>query len=311
MSPKVEVVLKNVTSTQGEGPHWEGDTQTLVFVDIMAGNVLKYHPGTGQQSKVHVGAPVGFVVPRKKGGYVIAAGRSLSLLDWDKQTVTSLGEVDVGSGNRINDGKCDASGRLWAGTMGPPVEPASTRPNYIPKRGSLYSLDLGGKITKKIKEVTLSNGLTWSENNKTMFYIDSPTRRVDMFDFDLETGDLANRRVCVDFDTFPVFRGSPPSFPDGMTVDNQGKLWVACYFGSCVARFDPETGSMLQTVEIPNAERVTSVCWGGSNLDQLYVTTSRRGVTDEEFATTQGLAGSLFRVTGLGCKGLPASVYEG
>lgn len=291
-APNVEVVLKNVCSTVGEGPHWDGATNTLHFVDISKGDVYKWHAITGGLTHVHVvDDTVGFVVPRRAGGYVIGMGLKLSLLEWDAATTTTIVEVDEIATNRFNDGKCDASGRVWAGTLG--------RKDGQPT-GAFYSLSRDGQIKKHLSNISVSNGLAWTEDNRTMFYIDTDTHNVTAFDFDLHTGELSNQRTAVD---------CPDIRPDGMTIDTEGKLWVAGFGAGAVFKFDPETGKTLQTINIDGAKQTTSVCWGGSNLDELYLTSARR-ITDEEFKT-QPLAGSLFKITGLGARGRPAYVYEG
>jgi len=301
-NPKVEVALKNSCGSVGEGPHWDDASQSLLYVDIKNLDVHRYNTATGEDQVRHLKDTVSLVVPRRAGGYVVGLGRRLSLLEWDTGMVSTIQEVERDSGTRFNDGKCDAKGRLWAGTMGPEVGHAKVEP----EAGNLYTLDLDRSIEKKVSKVHISNGLAWTEDNRTFYYIDSIPRKVFAYDYDLETGDISNKRTAVDF---------PPDvkeygLPDGMTIDTDGKLWVACYGAGAVFKFDPETGKTLQKIDIP-AKQTTSVCWGGKNLDELYVTCARVYLTDEEFRTQQPLAGSVFKVTGTGCKGRPAYVYEG
>ncbi|KAK7508217.1 hypothetical protein BaRGS_00000456 [Batillaria attramentaria] len=300
---KMEVVLKNSCRILGEGPHWDDATQSLLYVDIRSREVHRWNSLTGEDNKVRLKDTVGFVVPRRAGGYVIGLGRRLSLLEWDTATATTIAEVDQDRGTRFNDGKCDPRGRIWAGTSG-----YEKQDNVIdPDMGSLYSLDLDRSVTKHLSGISVSNGLTWSGDNRVMYYIDSPTRKISAFDYDPTKGTISNQRVVVEF--------SPDSedtygFPDGMTIDLDDKLWVACWNAAAVYKFDPETGKTLQKVDIP-AKQTTSVCWGGKNLDELYVTSARCGMSDEYVRETQPLAGSVFKVTGLGAKGRPANVYEG
>nr|KAG5714120.1 hypothetical protein BaRGS_020448 [Batillaria attramentaria] len=253
-SPKVEVLLKNVCSQIGEGPHWDDASQSLYFVDIQKGDVYRWFSATGDLSKVHLDGTVSLVVPRRAGGYVIGQGLGLSLLEWDTATATTIAEVDEIPTNRFNDGKCDASGRLWAGTMGKlDGEPV----------GSLYSLDTQRRIQKHLSGIGVSNGLAWSEDNRTMFYIDTDTHKISAYDFDLANGVMSNQRTAVD---------CPDLRPDGMTIDADGKLWVAGFGAAAVFRFDPETGQTLQKIDIDGAKQTTSVCWGGKNRDELYLT---------------------------------------
>ncbi|KAK7508219.1 hypothetical protein BaRGS_00000458 [Batillaria attramentaria] len=302
-SPKVEVVLKNSCGLLGEGPHWDDATQSLLYVDIKLMDVHRWNSLTGEDSKVHLKDSVGFVVPRRAGGYVIGLGRRLSLLEWDTATATTIAEVDQDRGTRLNDGKCDARGRVWAGTMG--YERGVD--NYEMGTASLYSLDIDRSVTKHLSGISTSNGLAWSGDNRVMYYIDSPDRKIYAFDYDLEKGEISKQRVAVEYpaDTMDTY-----GEPDGMTIDLDDKLWVACWRAGAVYKFDPETGKTLQKIDIP-AKQTTSVCWGGKNLDELYVTCARCGMTDEYVRETQPLAGSVFKVTGLGAKGRPAYMYEG
>jgi len=163
--------------------------------------------------------------------------------------------------------------------------------------GSLYCLDTDSKsMTLKVPHVTISNGLCWSLDHKIFYYIDTPTQGVDAFDYDIETGNITNRRTIIEI---PLDLG----FPDGMTIDNEGKLWIACWGGSKITRWDSETGKLLRTIAMP-ALKTSSVCFGGEDLSDLYVTT----------ASTEGEAypnGHLFRVRNLGVKGLKEFEYQG
>lgn len=298
----VTVLAKNTCITTGEGPFWEESTQSLLYVDILAGDVHKWDTTTNTDSKIHLDEDVAFVIPKARGdGYVISQGRSLAFLDWSTGVAKKLVEVEHGTRNRFNDGKCDASGRLWTGTMG--HESAPAKPEL--QMGSLYSFDKDHVLKKHVDKIDISNGFAWSADNKTMYYIDSIPRKVYAFDFDLEAGTVSNQRTAVDFGGSSI---EELGYPDGMCIDLDGKLWVACYASGKVVRFDPETGKQLQTVNFPT-KRITSCCFGGPNYDELYVTCGRTGLTDEEFHSEQPLAGSVFKVTGLGVRGSVAPVY--
>ncbi|XP_067677037.1 regucalcin-like [Haliotis asinina] len=297
----VETVLKNVATKCGEGPHWEDSTQTLLFVDLDIGKIFRYNPATRTNDMIQLNGCVGFVVPRSKGGFVIGLDRTFSTLDWNTKTVSKIAEVEPGTNNRMNDGKCDSRGRLWAGTMSKTLEDF---------QGNLYCLDTDGTVTKKVEKTCISNGLAWSPDDTTMYFADTTPRKVYAFNYDINTGDISNKRVAVDFDKVPEFKGKVPS-PDGMTIDTDGNIWVACLGGGCMAKFDPRTGAALQQVHLPDASQITSAAWGGKNLDELYVTSLRKDIPDSELHTVNSQAGSLFRVTGLGVKGIPAYVYQG
>lgn len=298
--PQVEVVLKHCCSTIGEGPHWEEDSGTLLFVDLKSLDVHRYHSVTGQHQVRHLKDTVSLMVPRKAGGYVVGLGRRLALLDWDTGLVSTIHEVETDTGNRFNDGKCDAKGRLWAGTMGPQMGPAK----FELGAGSLYMLGVDHSIRQQARGIDISNGLTWSTDNRTFFFIDSFPKKIYAYDFDLETGNISNQRTVTEF-TDPKY-----GMPDGMTTDTDSKLWVASYGAGGVFKVDPETGKILQKVEVP-ATQTTSVCWGGKQLDELYVTSARVDMSEDQIRNEQPLAGSIFKITGTGSKGLPAHVYEG
>ncbi|XP_046563959.1 regucalcin-like isoform X2 [Haliotis rubra] len=302
MSYKVEIILKDTVSTIGEAPHWDDVTQTLLYVDMYNGEVHRYDPVTGEEDVLGLNGVLGFVVPRSKGGLVVGLGQAFAAVDWETKTVTKLAETDPGTQNhRLNDGKCDPRGRVWGGTM---------EDDFKLNEGSLYCLDTDGSVSRKQDKVTISNGLAWSPDNKTMYYIDTSPRQVYAYDFDIESGGISNRRVVGNFNDLPELSSKDVLGPDGMTIDTEGNLWVACFGGGCVAKIDPNTGKLLQKVDIPNATRITSVCWGGKNLDELYVT-SLRMKPNSKLTVIDTLDGAVFRVTGLGARGRPADVYRG
>ncbi|XP_025110200.1 regucalcin-like [Pomacea canaliculata] len=296
LSLRVEVAIRNGAKHLAEGPHWDDVTQTLLYVDLTGHEVHRWNPVTKQNTKVTLNDNVTFVIPRKQGGLMVGLGRTISQLNWSSHAVTKIVEVDQGTNNRFNDGKCDAKGRLWA-------EP---QPTSAPQ-GSLYSLDLHRTVRKQATNFHLSNGLAWTDDNRTMFFVDSPVRKVYAFDFDLEGGNISKKRVAIDMATAAPDIGG---VPDGMNIDMEGKLWVAFYDGGVIGRFDPVTGKHLQTLKFP-VTQVTSMCWGGRNHDELYVTSGRQGHPEEYFVQKEPLAGSVFRVTGSGYKGRAAHVYEG
>ncbi|MCA9977634.1 MAG: SMP-30/gluconolactonase/LRE family protein, partial [Anaerolineales bacterium] len=178
--------------------------------------------------------------------------------------------------NRFNGGYCDGDGRFWAGTMALTMEDGA---------GALYRLDADLSVHTMLSGVTISNGMAWSQDQRTLYYIDTPTRTVTAFDFTAETGEIGNGRVAL---TIPATMG----YPDGMTIDRDGKLWIAHYDGGCVRRWDPETGNVLATIPLP-VSKVTACTFGGPNLDRLYITTASQEMSDEQKAA-EPLAGSLF-----------------
>jgi sugar lactone lactonase YvrE len=245
----------------GEGALWDSRHQRLLWVDILGHSVHVFDPVTGKDISVNVGQPVGTVVPRRSGGVLVALYDGFAALDLDTGKLTSIADPEADlPGNRFNDGKCDPAGRFWAGTMS--LKGAK-------ETGSLYVLDRDLSVRRLLTGVTTSNGIVWSADAKTMYYVDTRLQRVDAFDFDLATANISHRRVA-----FPI--PEDQGRPDGMTLDIEGMLWVAHWEGGRVTRWNPTTGELLATIKLP-APRVTSCAFGGPKLDTLYITTAQPG----------------------------------
>ena len=198
----------------GEGPVWDEQQQRLLWLDILPGLVHRYDPATGGDDVLRVGKPTGSAGLRRGGGLVLAVEDGFALLDPDWQRLDQIAVIEhPGPRARFNEGKCDPAGRFLAGTMAYDETAGA---------GSVYRLDPDLAVTKLLDGVTISNGLAWTADGATMYYIDSPTQGVDAFDYDPGTGRLANRRRVVDI---PEAAG----LPDGMTLDADGCLWIALY----------------------------------------------------------------------------------
>ncbi|XP_028809835.1 regucalcin [Denticeps clupeoides] len=283
----------------GESPVWEQQDGTLLYVDITGQRVSRWNAATNQIQSVTTEYYVGCVAPRNSGGYVIAEGIRFAALDWELQTTTPITQpAEEKSTNRFNDGKVDPAGRFFAGTMGLEVRPAELEL----KQGSLYTLFPDHSVIRHFGQVDLSNGLDWSPDYRIFYYIDSLAYTVDAFDYDLETGKICNRRLV-----YRMQEGE--GIPDGMCVDREGKLYVACYNGGRVLCIDPHTGTRLHTVKLP-VEKTTSCCFGGQDFSELYVTSAYKGM-DQDALLRQPEAGCIFKVTGLGVKGIPPNSFAG
>jgi sugar lactone lactonase YvrE len=270
--------LLPVQARLGEGPHWDADSGCLWYVDILGHTIHRYHPASRSSAALILQDDVSTVVPRLGGGLVITLGRGFYALDWDSHALTLLAEVENDRpNNRFNDGKCDAKGRFWAGTL--------DRGEKEPL-GGLYCLDLDLSVHKMLDGVTVSNGLGWSPDNQTMYYIDSATQRVAAFDYDLDRGRLSHRREIIAIDT---------GTPDGMTVDAEGMLWVAHWDGGRISRWDPVSGTQLAEYLLP-VDRVTSLAFGGPDLTELFITSARHGISADALSR-QPLAGNVFSFT--------------
>lgn len=269
----------------GEGPIWHQDH--LYYVDIEGHQVHRFNPQTGEQKSWEVGERVGTVVPRKSGGLVIAGDKGFSFLDEVSGELTPIADPESEiADNRFNDGKCSPDGRFFAGSI-----------SLIKKQGSakLYRLDPDLSVHEAFGPVTNSNGIVWSADGKTCYYID--TARKEVLAFDYQDGKLLNARSLLRTTHIDAS-------PDGMTIDSEDHLWIAFCHGGCVSCFDPENGDELHRVTLPCLE-TTACAFGGPDLKELYVTTGVHKSVKEEHA------GRLFAIHGLGVRGMPSHAFEG
>ncbi len=291
--PETADLILDARAGLGEGAVWDSERETLYWVDINAGVVHAFDPATGEDRAFSVGEPVGTVVPRRSGGLMLAVRRGFASFNPETGAFRLVCDPDGHNPElRFNDGKCDPAGRFWAGTITGRDKPG---------RAGLFCLFPDLHAEQKLADVTNSNGICWRPDGRMMYYIDTPLQRVDAFDFDPETGSISNRRPVV---TVPDDMGHP----DGMTVDAEGKLWVAMWGGGAVHRWDPETAEHLGSIAVP-ASQVTSCAFGGRNLDELYITTARAGLTRKE-RRAQPHAGGLFKAEP-GVPGVKAFAFAG
>ena len=285
------VAVSETAADLGEGPVWDERTGTVVWVDIRACNIHFTNPDDGSTRTVHAPRQVGAIVPRIRGGWVAAADDGFWAMD-ENDTFKRIASVESDlPQNRMNDGKCDPQGRFWAGTMARDRET---------NKGSLYRLDADHRVAAVVKDLTISNGLAWSADGRTMYFIDSWTNQIDAFDFDPVAGTLTRRRTVVRLDI-------DGCLPDGMTIDEQDCLWVAIWRGGEVRRYRPD-GRLDTVIPIPTPN-VTSCTFGGRDYADLYITTARMGLSGEA-AKMQPDAGRLFRVTP-GVRGRSPTMYGG
>ncbi|NXU80919.1 RGN protein, partial [Oreotrochilus melanogaster] len=285
-SIKIECVTKDGCRI-GESPVWDEKESALLFVDITGRKVCRWSSVTKQVQAIPVVSSPNIqspcTAPFCVGSVVIIVVRGCH------QTWRSAHSCPL---------KLHSLLWLCPGTMA-----EETRPAVLERhQGSLYTLFSDLSVVKHFDQVDISNGLDWSLDHKTFYYIDSLSYSVDAFDYDLQTGKIGNRRS--------VYRlEKEESIPDGMCIDTEGKLWVACYDGGRVIRLDPETGKRLQTVKLP-ADKTTSCCFGGKDYSEMYVTSAIDGM-DEEWLSRQPQAGRIFKITGLGVKGIPPYPFAG
>ncbi len=286
------VLIVDAKAALGEGAIWNAAQQELYWINIEGKELHVYRPATNQD--IHFSTPTrpGTVVPYKKDEVLIALQNGIHRMNTATGKLTFIIDPIQDSNIRFNDGKCDPAGRFWVGTM---------HLQYHKGAAVLYRMDRDGSVHQMLDSVTISNGIVWSQDKKTMYYIDTPTGTVEAFDYNDATGNISNRRVVV---TVPPGMGSP----DGMTIDSNGNLWTAMYGGYAVICWNPATGKMIQKIEVP-APNVTSCAFGGSDLKTLYITTARQGMKEDELAKYPA-AGGLFSVP-LDVAGVEAFFYKG
>lgn len=288
-----QVVTSQHKATLGESPVWDEKKQQLYWVDILRGKIFLHNPETQVVLSYDIGEHIGAVALRKRGGLIMALKSGFSFFDISNQEVKPITDPEAGvDGNRFNDGKCDPAGRFWAGTMAYDLQKGAA---------SLYSLNTDLSVGKKITGVTISNGMAWNMDEDLFYFIDTPERTVYAFDYERESGKISNRR------TVKVL-GKEEGMPDGMTIDTENKLWIALYNGSKVIRVDPASGDTIFEVPLP-VPKVTSCTFGGSDLDELYITTAREHMSEEDIAKAP-LSGSLFKVK-VPFKGRPPFRFAG
>jgi sugar lactone lactonase YvrE len=279
-------------SLLGEGPLWDAAEAALYWVDIKRREVHRFDPRAGRDRKWQVPVDVGWLAVRERGGLVLAMRSGFYFFDPATGALECVARPEPGRPeNRLNDGKTDRQGRFWAGSM--------SEGDYQPT-GGLYRIDATFGCVKMIDGIAVSNSLAWSPDGRTMYHADSVVRTVWAWDFALEDGAIANRRVFFTLD-------DKDGVPDGATVDADGYLWVAIWNGWRVARYDPQ-GRLDRTVELP-VQRPTCPAFGGPGLATMYLT-SACGRLAPEAVAAQPQAGGLFDLD-VGVKGLPEARFKG
>ncbi|WP_165867506.1 SMP-30/gluconolactonase/LRE family protein [Paenibacillus pinisoli] len=287
MATSLKLVL-DAKALLGEGPHWDSESNQLYFVDIDGKTVHVYHTHSHAHELHRFEKRVSSVIPVKDGALMVTLDDGIYKYCPDTSELEAIAHIEADMpDNRFNDAKCDPAGRLWAGTM-------ST--GYAKDQGSLYRLEDGGEPVRVVAEVGCSNGLAWDESKGCMYYIDTLKLAVDRFRYDSGTGDISARETIIEWP-------SREGYPDGMTIDSEGMLWIAHWGGGKVSRFDPGTGKRLAEIEVP-ALYVTSCAFGGECLDELYITTARVVLSEDEHAVYPHAGGVFMAKPGV--RGMPS-----
>lgn len=277
----------------GEGAIWHARAQRLYWVDIAGHAAHAFEPASDRLLTAPLGQSAGTIVPTGRAEVLIALQRGFAFLDFAHGRLTPFPvEPLLPADHRFNDGKCDASGRLWVGSMAQ---------DATPEAGRLWCLHPTLRAESRRERLTIPNGIAWSRDGCTCYHIDSPTRRVQAFTFDPVDGGLSAGRTLREFTP-------AEGYPDGMTIDAQGHLWIALWDGWKVVRIDAATGATLAEIKLP-VQRPTACAFGGPKLDTLYITSARIDLTESELAE-QSLAGHVF-VAHPGTTGVPAHEFAG
>lgn len=257
-------VLDTTTNLLGEGPVWHAERNSFFWVDIEGKKLHEMNWANKQVQTWQMPQRIGMVVIEDGDNLIVALQEGLAKFDLKTAAIEWLMDIEKDIvNNRANDGKCDSEGRLWLGTMDVEAKQGA---------GSLYCIN-NNNISQQLSHLSISNGMAWSLDNKRFYFIDSPQRKIDTYLFEATTGVINFERTAA---VIPEALG----LPDGMCIDAEGMLWVAHWDGFCVARWNPENGALLATINLP-VPQVTSCAFGGENLDQLIITTASVGLTDE------------------------------
>ncbi|PZX54688.1 sugar lactone lactonase YvrE [Algoriphagus ratkowskyi] len=263
----------------GESPFWHVSRQSFFWVDIENGKLFEHHLATGKTNTKSFPHRLTLILEGEGGELILALDRKIASYDLDTEVLTWQTEVESDLPlNRFNDGKCDAKGRLWIGTM-------STK--FTEGSGSLYRVGKDLIPEMQLDQLTISNGMAWTADNQTFYFIDTPTRKIKSYHFELEKGEIKYDRVAIEI---PDDLG----FPDGMCIDQEGMLWVAHYGGSGVYRWNPTTGKLLEKIDLP-VPHITSCAFGGENLDTLLITSAQENMSSDQLKEYP-LSGDVFLV---------------
>jgi len=288
----LELVIDS-RSLLGEGPWWDCDEKALYWIDGFGCKIHKYNPDTNEDITFITDQFIGCVISKKDTGLISCMQHGVYFVDIEKGKMLPVSDIEADiDNNRLNDGKCDSSGRLWFGSMS---MTADQEDREFETTGSFYKLEKSLEVCKMFGDVGISNGIAWNADETIMYYIDSMASCVVSYDFDVEKGAICNKKIVV---KIPKKEG----IPDGMTIDTEGMLWVAHYGGGQVSRWDPKRGKKIGKIDIP-APNVTSCVFGGANLDELYITTARVDTSKKDLVKYP-YSGGLFKIAP-GIQGLP------
>lgn len=285
-------LLLDTKSILGEGPVWDWKKQRLLWVDIEGNGLNLFNPRNQEHRQLTFDGMLGAVVPIENGTVLLALESGLATFDLvDERLIKHPVLENSNPEMRYNDGKVDPNGNFWIGSM---------HKKAAPKTGDLYRVDTQMNTTKHIADTSISNGMAWTSDQKTFYYIDTTAYEVWQYDYDITTSEIKNKQVA--FSIPKDFGG-----PDGMSIDSEDMLWIAHWGGNCIRRWNPNTGEVLEKIEV-DAPHVTSCCFGGNDLKTLYITTARSGLSQSQLEAFP-LSGGLF-IYESHVKGTPITYFK-
>lgn len=284
-------IVADRTCLLGECPVWDNENSRIFWIDITAGDVHYFYPKTEKIYTYSLGKLIGSIGLKSPNTLIAALKSGFFEIDLLNNSINPIAFLEKEIPDiRFNDGKCDSTGRFWAGTM------SITGTN---KKGQLYTLEKNKTLTIKVDNVSCSNGMAWNKENNRFYYIDTPTQQVVEYDYNAKDGSITNPKKIITIE-------KNDGYPDGMTIDDEGMLWIALWNGWKVVRYNPSTGKRILEVKLP-VSKVSSCTFGGDNYEDLYITSAKVDLTDEELRV-EPFAGSLFVLRKSGFKGTPSNM---
>lgn len=285
-------LLLDSRAALGEGPVWDWQKQVLYWVDIEGCMLHQHSPSSGENKSWTFDEMIGAAVPMEDGNLLLAMETGLASFNPENEQSTKLGVLQNSDPKiRFNDGKIGPNGHFWIGTMDK---------SCAPRSGNFYRVAPDLQYRLQIQDTSVSNGMAWSSDHVKFYYIDSPTFEVKAFVYDVLSGSISDGRTAF---RIPKECGSP----DGMSIDEEDMLWIAHWGGHCVRRWNPDTGEVLEKIDV-DAPQVTSCCFGGKDLDTLFITTARSGLTDEQLEEFPQSGGLFFHRTTV--RGTPINYFK-
>ncbi len=299
-NPSVEIIADTVSGC-GESPFWDRLRERLVWVDINGRAICNLQPSTGAvERRATSDFPTAIALRQDRCDAVVSFANGVSLFDLETGAATPLAMPDPTPGNRLNEAKCDARGRLWVGSMQTNLNPDGTMRPMDRASGALFRVDADGTVTQHSPfEIGISNTMAWTSDGATFYFGDTERNVIYAYDFNAEAGTVANRR--------PFFEGYGYGAPDGSCIDDAGCLWNARYGGGRIVRITPE-GKVDREMKLP-VTNPTCCAFGGADLTTLFVT-SARGSLGAAALVDNPAEGSLLAIEGLG-RGLPGARFAG